>query len=45
MGSGYFYNDPHVGKKGKIGSRKRRFIEAARMALEPTPHAVASPSP
>lgn len=34
VGSGYFYEDPHVGKRGKIGSQKKAFIEAARIELE-----------
>lgn len=27
IGSGFFYNDLHIGKKGKIGSKKKSFIE------------------
>ncbi len=34
IGSGYFYDDPDVGTKGRIGSRKKRFIEAARIELK-----------
>jgi hypothetical protein len=34
VGSGHFYNDEHIGKKGKIGSRKKAFIALARPALE-----------
>jgi hypothetical protein len=34
IGSGYFYDDPDIGNKGRIGSRKKRFIEVARMKLE-----------
>jgi hypothetical protein len=34
IGSGSFYNDPHVGKMGKIGSGKKAFIALARPALE-----------
>jgi hypothetical protein len=34
MGSGYFYDDPHVGNGGRIGSQKKRFIEVARSRLE-----------
>jgi hypothetical protein len=34
VGSGYFYDDPHLGKKGKIGSQKKRFIEEAKIELE-----------
>ena len=34
MGSGYFYDDPHVGNRGRIASQKKRFIEVARSRLE-----------
>lgn len=34
IGSGYFYDDPHVGKQGRIGSQKKRFIEVAKEQLE-----------
>ena len=34
IGSGYFYDDPHVGKQGRIGSQKKRFIEVAMEQLE-----------
>jgi hypothetical protein len=34
IGSGYFYDDPHVGKRGKIGSQKKAFIEVTRTELE-----------
>ena len=34
IGSGYFYEDPQVGKQGKIGSQKKAFIEVARTELE-----------
>jgi hypothetical protein len=34
IGSGYFYDDPHVGKQGRIGSQKKRFIEEAKIELE-----------
>jgi hypothetical protein len=34
IGSGNFYNDEHVGKNGKIGSRKKAFIALAQPALE-----------
>ena len=34
IGSGYFYDDPHVGNKGRIGSRKKEFIEVAKTQLE-----------
>ena len=29
IGSGYFYNDPQIGKKGRIGSQKQDFIKYA----------------
>jgi hypothetical protein len=34
IGSGYFYDDPHIGNKGRIGSQKKQFIEVAQMKLE-----------
>ena len=34
VGSGYFYDDPHVGRQGRIGSQKKRFIEEAKIELE-----------
>jgi hypothetical protein len=37
VGSGYFYDDPHIGKKGRIGwpkERKERFIAIARSRLD-----------
>ena len=34
IGSGYFYNDEHIGKKGRIGSRKEAFISLVQPALE-----------
>ena len=33
IGSGYFYDDPHIGTKGRVGSRKQNFIEYARAIL------------
>lgn len=33
IGSGYFYDDSHIGAKGRIGSRKQEFIEYARANL------------
>lgn len=33
IGSGYFYDDPHIGSSGRIGSRKHEFIEYARAKL------------
>lgn len=37
IGSGYFYENPEIGNKGRIGSQKKQFIEEARMKLEPLP--------
>jgi hypothetical protein len=34
IGSGYFYADPKIGNKGRIGSRKQEFIEYAKPLLE-----------
>jgi hypothetical protein len=34
IGSGYFYDDPNVGKKGRIGSYKKEFIKYAKPLLE-----------
>jgi hypothetical protein len=34
IGSGYFYDDLHVGKQGRTGSQKKEFIEVAREKLE-----------
>lgn len=34
IGSGYFYDDPHIGKKGRIGSHKKEFIKYACSKLE-----------
>ena len=34
IGSCYFYEDSHVGKQGRIGSQKKRFIEVAKEQLE-----------
>jgi hypothetical protein len=34
VGSGYFYDDPHVGNSGKIGRHRKDFIEVARERLE-----------
>jgi hypothetical protein len=41
VGSGYFYNDPHIGNEGRIGRHKKEFIEVARERLEPMRHAEA----
>jgi hypothetical protein len=35
IGSGYFYDDPHIGNNGQIGSRKKQFIEVAQVELKP----------
>lgn len=34
IGSGYFYEDPDVGKQGRIDSQKKRFIDVAKEQLE-----------
>lgn len=34
IGSGYFYDDSHIGTKGKIGNRKQAFIEHAKVILQ-----------
>ncbi len=34
IGSGYIHQEPHIGKGGKISSRKKEFIEAARTKLD-----------
>jgi len=34
IGSGYFYSNPHIGHKGRVGSRKKDFIEYAKPLLE-----------
>ena len=39
VGSGHFYDDPHIGNKGRIGRHKKGFIEVARERLEPMRHA------
>src|SRR5215211_7840401 len=41
VGSGYFYDDPHIGNKGRIGRHKKEFIEVTRERLEPMRQAVA----
>jgi hypothetical protein len=41
VGSGYFYDDPHIGNKGRIGRHKKEFIVVARERLEPMRHAEA----
>jgi hypothetical protein len=41
VGSGYFYDDPHIGNKGRIGRHKKEFIEVVRERLESMRHAEA----
>jgi hypothetical protein len=36
IGSGYFYNDLQIGSQGRVGSRKREFIEYAKPLLDKT---------
>lgn len=36
IGSGYFYANPHLGNEGRVGSRKKEFIEYAKPLLERT---------
>ena len=38
VGSGHFYDDPHIGNKGRIGRHKKGFIEVARVRLRPERH-------
>ena len=42
IGSGYFYEDPHIGHKTRIGSLKKQFIEIAQK--EPSHDAVVPPA-
>ena len=42
IGSGYFYEDPHIGQKGRIGSLKKQFIGVAQVELELARYAQAS---
>jgi hypothetical protein len=44
VGSGNFYDDPHIGNNSRIGRHKKEFIEVARARLEAMQHAEA-PSP
>jgi len=44
IGSGHFYEDPHIGHKGRIGGRKKQFIEVAQIELEPSRHAMVPPA-
>ena len=34
IGSGYFYDDPQIGHKGRMGGRKKEFIEKCRVKLD-----------
>lgn len=34
IGSGYFYDDPHIGTNGRIGSRKQEFIKYAQRHID-----------
>jgi len=34
IGSGYFYNDKHLGREGRVGSRKKAFVKAAKQVLD-----------
>jgi hypothetical protein len=45
IGSGYFYGNPEIGNKGRIGSRKKQFIEVAQTKLEPLRDAEALRTP
>ena len=36
IGSGYFYNDPHLGTNGRIKRRRENFIKYAKLRLEIT---------
>jgi len=38
IGSGYFYEDPDVGREGRTHRRKKEFIEMARARLQPLRH-------
>jgi hypothetical protein len=44
VGSGYFYEDPHIGNEGRIGRHKKQFIEVAQMKLKPSRVAVVPPA-
>ena len=41
VGSGYFYDDPHIGNNGRIGRHRKEFIDVARARLDPMRHAEA----
>ena len=41
VGSGYFYDDPHIGNNGRIGRHRKEFIDVARASLAPMRHAEA----
>jgi hypothetical protein len=36
IGSGYFYNDLHIGSQGRVGSRKKAFVQYAKPLLDRT---------
>jgi hypothetical protein len=38
IGSGYFYGNPEIGINGKIGRRKKQFIETAQTMMEQVDH-------
>ena len=38
IGSGYFYDNPEIGPNGRIGRRRKQFIEAAQTVLEQGRH-------
>jgi hypothetical protein len=38
IGSGYFYGNPEIGINGRIGRRKKQFIETAQTTLEQVDH-------
>jgi hypothetical protein len=45
VGSGYFYDDPHIGNRGRIGRHKKGFIEVARERIGPERHSEPSHTP
>ena len=45
IGSGDFYANPEIGKKGKIGSRKRAFVTYARKQMHTIPPGEAGSTP
>jgi hypothetical protein len=38
IGSGNFYGNPEIGNNGKIGKRKKQFIETAQTMMEQVDH-------